>query len=105
MVIEPVFGVFDSGGRCHILLEYKICSISIKVLVRKQQEVLLNVLVDDCGLQPQSTPCGAFLIKCTILGNLHKAVIISVACVHFAITFFSIQPTFYAYAWSQHSLK
>ncbi len=45
MVIEPAFGTFGSVGRCQVLLEKEI-SISIKLVSRRQHEVLSNFLVD-----------------------------------------------------------
>ncbi len=47
MVIEPAFGTFGSVGRCQILLGNEI-SIIIKLVSRRNHEVLYNFLVDGC---------------------------------------------------------
>ncbi len=48
MVILPTFGAFGSVSRCQILLEKEI-SIFKKLVSRRKQEVLQNVLVNGCN--------------------------------------------------------
>ena len=47
MVIKPGIGTFGSVGRAQVLLENEI-SLSIKLVSRRRDEVLSNVLVDSC---------------------------------------------------------
>ena len=47
MGIKPGIGTFGSVGRAQVLLENEI-SLSIKLVSRRRDEVLSNVLVDSC---------------------------------------------------------
>lgn len=46
--LEPIFGTFDSVGRCQVMRENKP-SMSRKLDTREEDEMLINILVDCCA--------------------------------------------------------